>query len=57
MLTVLLVSSDITGNTAGNVDDGSASVELRPLDDQLPYVLHLDFLPKQWHGDDRMREA
>jgi hypothetical protein len=50
MLAVLLVSSDMTGNNAEDLNNGSASVELRPVNDQLRYVLHLDFLPKQPPG-------
>lgn len=50
MLLAIKVASDIVGNVPANTDKGSASVEIRPEPAYLPYLLHLDFLPKQSHG-------
>jgi hypothetical protein len=50
MILAMKVGSDIAGNTGGNADKGSASVEIRPEPAALPYLLHLDFLPKQPAG-------
>jgi hypothetical protein len=44
------LASDIVGNAPANADKGSASVEIRPEPPNLPYLLHLDFLPKQPAG-------
>lgn len=46
MVMAIKVGSDIVGNA----DMGSASVEIRPEPTDLPYLLHLDFLPKQPAG-------
>jgi hypothetical protein len=50
LLLAMKVGSDIVGNDPGNITAGAASVEIRPNPTDKPYLLHLDFLPKQPAG-------
>jgi hypothetical protein len=50
ILLAIKVGGDLVGNVPANTDLGAASVEIRPDSSDLPYLLHLDFLPKQPQG-------